>query len=78
MNYNNFRLVKNRNDLENAIQVIQSIRGMYDLTGLEVLEGIEHKMTLEEFMDTAIRITEMHTDEEIDRELQRLGIVFKQ
>lgn len=78
MNYNNFRLVKNRNDLENAIQVIQSIRGMYDLTGLEVLEGIEQKMTLEEFMDTAIRITEMHTDEEIDRELQRLGIVFKQ
>lgn len=77
MNYNNFRLVKNRNDLENAIQVVQSIRGMYDLTGLEVLEGIEQKMTLEEFMDTAIRITEMHTDEEIDRELQRLGIVFK-
>lgn len=78
MNYNNFRLVKDKNDLENAIQVVQYIRGMYDLTGLEVLEGIEQKMTLEEFMDTAIRITEMHTDEEIDRELQRLGIVFKQ
>lgn len=78
MNYNNFRLVKDKNDLENAIQVVQYVRGMYDLTGLEVLEGIEQKMTLEEFMDTAIRITEMHTDEEIDRELQRLGIVFKQ
>lgn len=78
MNYNNFRLINDKNDLENAIQVIQSIRGMYDLTGLEVLEGIEQKMTLEEFMDTAIRITEMHTDEEIDKELKRLGIVFKQ
>ena len=74
---NSLEFIKSGEDLKNSINMVQYIRGMYDLSGLELLNTVKDVMTMEEFIDLCSYLKMLNTDKEIDETLRKNNIIFK-